>query len=95
MFETHESAELRDRCLSNGTFSKFIERIGALSTEKKRVKVETLPVVEETKQETTVMKKKPKKEKKDVKRKGVGYTAGVGTTWNVSEYLKSKEAKSS
>jgi|LauGreDrversion4_2_1035121.scaffolds.fasta_scaffold26859_7 hypothetical protein len=36
-----------------------------------------------------------KKEKKDNKRKGVGYTAGVGTTWNVAEYLKSKEAKSS
>lgn len=97
MFETHESAELRDHCLSNGTFSKFIERIGALSTEKKRVKVESIPDIEETKQETTVMKKnsKQKKEKKDVKRKGVGYTAGVGTTWNVSEYLKSKEAKSS
>lgn len=27
------------------------------------------------------------------KRKGVGYTTGVGTTWNVAEYLKSKEAK--
>lgn len=38
--------------------------------------------------------KKEKKEKKDQKRKGVGYTTGVGTTWNVSEYLKSKEAKS-
>lgn len=43
--------------------------------------------------------KKPKKQKEikqEVsKRKGVGYTTGVGTTWNVSEYLKSKEAKSS
>ena len=27
-------------------------------------------------------------------RKGVGYTNGVGTAWNVNEYLKSKEAKS-
>lgn len=26
-------------------------------------------------------------------RKGVGYTTGVGTSWNVNEYLKSKEAK--
>ena len=41
------------------------------------------------------MEKKKKKEiKKDQKRKGVGYTTGVGVTWNVTEYLKSKEAKS-
>lgn len=32
---------------------------------------------------------------KDQKRKGVGYTTGVGTVWNVGEYLKTKEAKSS
>ena len=43
--------------------------------------------------------KKPKDKKAshnkndNKKRKGVGYTTGVGTTWNVSEYLKSKEAK--
>jgi len=28
-------------------------------------------------------------------RKGVGYTTQVGTVWNVSEYLKSKEARNS
>ena len=39
-------------------------------------------------------KKKKKESKKDQKRKGVGYTTGVGVTWNVAEYLKSKEAKS-
>jgi hypothetical protein len=39
-------------------------------------------------------KKKKKEQKKDQKRKGVGYTTGVGVIWNVSEYLKSKEAKS-
>jgi hypothetical protein len=39
-------------------------------------------------------KKKKHDDKKDQKRKGVGYTTGVGVTWNVSEYLKSKEAKS-
>jgi hypothetical protein len=36
VFETHESAELRDSCLENGTFERFIERIGQLSSEKKR-----------------------------------------------------------
>jgi hypothetical protein len=38
---------------------------------------------------------KKKEEKKEQKRKGVGYTTGVGTVWNVGEYLKTKEAKSS
>ena len=38
VFESHESAELRDKCLSNGTFERFIERIGQLSSEKKRTK---------------------------------------------------------
>jgi hypothetical protein len=35
-----------------------------------------------------------KEEKKDKKRKGVGYTTDHGTAWNVNEYVKSKEAKS-
>lgn len=39
VFETHESAELRELCLKNGTFERFIERIGQLSSEKKRTKV--------------------------------------------------------
>lgn len=40
VFEKHESADLRDQCLKNGTFERFIERIGQLSSEKKRVKVD-------------------------------------------------------
>ena len=28
VFEKHEGAELRDLCLKNETFEKFIERIG-------------------------------------------------------------------
>ena len=111
VFETHESGTLRDECLKNGTFERFIERIGQLSSEKRRVKIdldtkrkdeEQLEAENASKKEredknnsSTMKKKKKKEEKKDVKRKGVGYTAGVGTAWNVSEYLKSKEAKSS
>ncbi len=107
VFESHESAELRDQCLSNGTFERFIERIGQLSSEKKRIKVEKKqPIVEEEHKESSGKKgkkgqmekgdkkKKHHDEKKDQKRKGVGYTTGVGVTWNVTEYLKSKEAKS-
>jgi hypothetical protein len=28
VFENQESAELRDQCLANGTFDRFIERLG-------------------------------------------------------------------
>ena len=28
VFEKHEGAELRESCLKNGTFERFIERIG-------------------------------------------------------------------
>ena len=103
VFENHESAQLRDECLKNGTFERFIERIGQLSSEKKRSKVdpstipkeETSSPVKKTEDKTLAKKKKKKEDKKDYKKKGVGYTTGVGTAWNVSEYLKSKEAKSS
>lgn len=55
-------------------------------------------VIEEVKSEKKSKEDKDekKKEKEDPykKRKGVGYTTGVGTQWNVNEYLKSKESKS-
>lgn len=60
-----------------------------------------MKVSKKLEKEEVVLTKKEKEikqiKKKDdplQKRKGVGYTTGVGTTWNVSEYLKSKEAKS-
>lgn len=72
VFENHESAALRDDCLKNGTFERFIERIGQLSSEKKRVRVDKVEKVEEEtkkdeKKEEMIKqnKKKSKKEKKD------------------------------
>jgi hypothetical protein len=102
IFAQHENAEMRDQCLSNGTFERFIERLGQLSSEKKRVKVdhsaakktEASKESEISKGDKMMEKKKKKENKKDQKRKGVGYTTGVGVTWNVAEYIKSKEAKS-
>ena len=103
VFEKHEGAELREMCLKNGTFERFIERIGQLSSEKSRKKVEigeieTVLLSESSspdKKDELKQKKWKKEESKDKsKRKGVGYTTGVGTVWNVSDYLKSKEAKS-
>ena len=89
---------MREQCLMNGTFSKFIERIGQLSSENKRTRVDpTALVIEEEKIDASATKaKKPEnqiEQDKSKARKGVGYTTGVGTAWNVSEYLKSKEAK--
>lgn len=96
VFEKYEGAELRDQCLKNGTFERFIERIGQLSSENKRSKkILTSKEIQTTNEGAkTDGKNMKKKEDPYQKRKGVGYTTGVGTTWNVSEYLKSKEAKS-
>jgi len=88
--------------LKNGTFERFIDRIGQLSSEKKRTKIVPSISASETSSPEKGKDGEAKKDKKkkgtltqDVsKRKGVGYTTGVGTTWTVNEYLKSKEAKS-
>lgn len=100
VFETQENSEMRDMCLKNGTFLRFIERIGQLTSEKKRTKVEKVQTtgdqIAQTKVEESTDKKKKKnliEQDKNKVRKGVGYTTGVGTAWNVSEYLKSKESK--
>lgn len=44
VFEQHEGAELRDLCLKNGTIERFIDRIGQLSSEKKRYKVDAIDI---------------------------------------------------
>jgi hypothetical protein len=40
VFETMDSAELRENCLRNGSLERFIERIGQLTGEHKRKKVD-------------------------------------------------------
>jgi len=70
-----------------------------LSSEKGRVKVDkaTLKKAKSYSEDNkNVMSANKKTEKEDPykKRKGVGYTTGIGTQWNVAEYLKSKESKS-
>ena len=53
------------------------------------------PAIESEGQGGILLKKEILNESFEKKlRKGVGYTNGVGTAWNVNEYLKSKEAKS-
>jgi F0F1-type ATP synthase epsilon subunit len=72
--------------MKNGTFERFIERIGQLSSEKKRVKVVLSQVkneddfeekdINENASKSMLKKKKKKDDQKDKKRKGVGYTTG-------------------
>jgi len=97
VFEKCDDASLREDCINNGTLERFIERIGQLTGEKPRKRVHQSPQKEETKSlkfnQGSTSKKGVDSENK--KRKGVGYTSGVGQVWNVSEYLKSKEARSS
>ena len=39
VFSKHQGAKLREESLRNGTFERFIERIGQLSSEKRRIKI--------------------------------------------------------
>lgn len=81
VFESSKSSSLRQNSVENGTLSKFLDRLGQLSNEKKRSKVTAQPVIEEKKVE--VMKKV--EESEDMlsgnviqKKKGVGYTTDLG-----------------
>ena len=81
VFESSKSSSLRQNSVENGTLSKFLDRLGQLSNEKKRSKVAAQPAIEEKKVE--VIKKV--EESEDMlsgnviqKKKGVGYTTDLG-----------------
>jgi len=92
----HIDQQLRDKCITDGTFNKFLDRLSQLTGEKKRVKVPEGGVVTMP-QQITVSTTKAEPVKKDAKgeKKGVGYTTGTGSIWNVQEYLDSKDSKNS
>jgi len=89
--EDTNSEDLREKCLQNGMIDTFIERIGLLTCETARVKVQDKEVDLD---EEEVFEYQTKK-KRDKNRKGVGYTTDVGQEWNVNSYLKKKESKNS
>ncbi|CAI2384890.1 unnamed protein product [Moneuplotes crassus] len=91
--EEDNSDGLREKCLQNGTIITFIERIGILTSEFSRVKVEPDEYNSDSEEESIVTEKK--KQQRDKNRKGVGYTTDVGQEWNVNSYLKKKESKNS
>lgn len=78
-----------EKFIENGTITKLVERLGYLTGEKGRKKVDKQ--VEEEKEEFVSAEKKTLK--RDNKRTGVGYSTGIGKIWNVNKYLKTKETK--
>jgi hypothetical protein len=94
IFDTKsQDGEIIEKFLENGTIEKLIERVGHLTGEKGRTKKDTLEVQLE-KQKSLEISPGKKTLKRDLKREGVGYTTGIGKIWDVSKYLKNKEAKS-
>ena len=104
IFENHTTKELLDTCIDNGTFDKFLDRLSQLTGEPKRSR-RTIPEhgeiateaqidIKHAAKEKSEPKEKTKEEKKKEK-KGIGYTTGTGSAWNVQEYLDSKDAKNS
>ena len=71
----------------------FIERIGLLTCENARTRVEPKEYDSDSEEET--IQTEVKKKKRDKNRKGVGYTTDVGQEWNVNSYMKKKESKNS
>lgn len=101
VFRNHAGSALSELCIHNGTFVKFFDRLSLLTGEKARIKspqggkvAHDEQISMTTKSDTTKkvvnISNKPSKEKK-----GVGYTTGSGSIWNVQEYLASKELRSS
>ena len=100
VFQKHTDRSLRDQCIQNGTFTKFLDRLAQLTGEKKRTKRtaglgDDLQIPEPVYNYSSSASSAQKKKEPGAasKKKGVGYTTGVGSAWNVQEYLESKEAK--
>lgn len=98
VFSKHTDSNLRSKCIQNGTYSKFLDRLGQLTGEKKRTRVSDslmVPEKDEDQNDSQSAKSNSAQKAKETgskKKKGVGYGGG-STTWNVAEYLQSKEAK--
>jgi hypothetical protein len=104
VFKNHSDKSLRDTCIANGTFKIFLDRLSLLTGEKKRTKlviaadssVTDLPRASVAVDPASKQKKENQTSSDKAKeKKGVGYTTGVGSVWNVQEYLESKDAKNS
>ena len=90
------STELKEKCMQNGTFRKLFDRLTQLTGEKDRKKKVPMPseIIKEEQIEVHVKSLGLVVDiSKPVEKKGVGYTTGTGSVWNVSEYLETKGAR--
>ena len=100
MFQISKDVELRNKAAQNGLIGKILLRLKEVTGEYER-KVSDQEDFEEEKQ--IIFQEKPAEEQQEEvktvknyekkKRKGVGYTTGVGKTFNVKQYIKNKKVK--
>jgi len=107
-FRNRENAEMRQQCIEFGIFSGILTRLGAVSGEKSRNRIEEK--VEEVKDDdelpmeapslvrcsTSQLDQEREKQRKNNKGKGlqgVGYSKDVGTKFDVGEYLRNAQLR--
>lgn len=99
MFQASKDKTIREKAAENGLIEKILLRLKEVTGEFERRYVEDENEPDEVKEEKPKPESDSKKEEKKVKnyekkkRKGVGYTTGVGKTWNVNQYMKNKKVK--
>jgi len=102
MFQASKDKTIRDKAAENGLIEKILTRLQKVTGEIERTigegdeEEKHEPLDEEPEEDNDKDMKKDKKKLKNYekkKRKGVGYTTGVGKTWNVSQYIKNKKVK--
>jgi len=94
--KAQNDATLREECIRNGTLQKFIERIGALTGEKARSRKSEAPKEPRLSSNALPVVQAISKPNKSKPKAGIGYAPNSSNTnevWNVSEYIKSKEAR--
>ena len=99
MFQVSKDNSIREKAAENGLIEKILLRLKevtgeferSLVTEGENDEEEVKPPTEEVKEEKE--EAQPVKNYQKKKRMGVGYTTGVGKTWNVNQYIKNKKIK--
>lgn len=102
MFQISKDVELRNKAADSGLIGKILLRLKEVTGEYERKIVEGEDEIDDGKEETktsattstdTESEAKQIKNYEKKKRKGVGYTTGVGKTFNVNQYIKNTKVK--
>jgi hypothetical protein len=98
VFQQSGSVELREKAISQGIFETILDRLGKISGEKPRtyeeeISDDDLEKALENADEMPLVKKQSKKAEDRKARKGVGYSAKQGETFDVAAYLENKKTR--